>query len=408
MAHSRAYNAGFHNLFSHIDSEMLEVGLFQLFQNLGKNLIGLSIIFYMYTTLHYEIWEILTFYFFYEIPFILTAPFVSKFIEKVGLKHSLSTRSIGAISLYLAFMFILNENLVQSIIWMMPIFIIRAFFKNSSDIAYDIFLTHHLNKKSKGSTVAWMSIAITAATVIAPILGALITNWFGLNAVSIVAIIFVIIGASVLYFTPDEKFKTNYNPKKIMKDTLSNTPKNLFFAEWGRVFFDCMLWIIWPIFLILTLKDLVSSGLLIGISSGISMIVAFFIGKKIDNSKKGNKHILKYGAYRSTILNFFRAIWIEPITLSIIDSLSKINDQTIKVPYNIEFYKWVHEENTLERVHIRWIIAQYYYTIQLLIFVCLFAFLGEYPMLIFILIFSTGSLFLIFTTKIQKLCIAKN
>ena len=403
MAHSRAHNAGFHSLFTHIDSEMLQVGLFQLFLNLGKNLIGLSVIFHMYTNLNYEIWEILTFFLFWQIPFMITVPFVGKFIEKVGLKHALSTRAIGSISIYMAFIFILNENLVQSIIWMMPIFVIRAFFRNSSEVAYDIFLSHYLNKKSKGQSVAWMQIAITMATVIAPVLGAFITNWFGLNAVSILAILFVIIGGIVLYYTPDEKFETNYNSQKLIKDTAFKTPINLFIAEWGRVFFDCMLWLVWPIFLILALKDLVSSGLLIGISSGISMIIAFFIGKKIDKNKKDNKQILKHGAWRSSFLNFFRAIWIEPLTLSVIDALSKINDQTIKVPYNVEFYKWVHKKNTIERIHSRWVITEYYYTIQIGIFACLFAFFENSPMSVFILIFSTGSLFLIFTTKISKL-----
>ncbi len=408
MANSRAHNAGFHHLIDHIDSEMLEVGLFQLFQNIGKNLIGLSVIFHMYTNLHYEIWEILTFFFFWQIPFMITAPFVNKFIAKIGLKHSLSTRSIGSIAMYLSFIFILNENLVQSIIWIFPIFVIRAFFKNSSDIAYDIFLTHHLNKKTKGSSVAWMAMAITAATVIAPILGAFITSLFGLSAVSIVAIIFTIIGGIVLHFTPDEKFKTNYSTKKIIKDTVSKISINLFLAEWGRVFFDCMLWIIWPMFLILALKDLVSSGLLIGISSGISMIVAFFIGKKIDKKNTNNKKILKYGAWRSSFLNFFRAIWIEPITLSLIDALSKINDQTIKVPYNIEFYKWAHKKNTIERIHIRWIIAENYYTIQIAMFAILFSLFGENTMSLFILIFSIGSISLIFTTRIGKLQSIKN
>lgn len=407
MPHSRAHNAGFHNLLSHVDSEMLEVGLFQLFQNLGKNLIGLSIIFHMYNNLHYEAWEILIFFFFWQVPFSLTIPFVGKFIEKVGLKHALSTRAIGAIALYAGLTLIVNENIFQSILWMTPIFFFRAFVRNSSDIAYDIFLTNHLNKETKGQAVAWMQIAIMMATVIAPILGAFITARFGFNMVAICAIGFVVIAALVLYITPDQKFETPYSSKRLVSDTVFNTSRNLFIAEWGRVFFDCILWIVWPIFLAVTIKDLMSSGLLIGISSGIAMVMAFFIGKKIDKSKQGHEKILKWGAYRSSFLNFFRAIWIEPITISLIDALSKINDQTIKVPYNIAFYKWMHEENTIERAHIRWIIAQNYYTLQLAIFTGIFILFSGAPLMVFIMIFSLGAISLTLTTQITQICKVK-
>jgi len=50
MSHQKHANAVFHHLF-HLpaDKEMAEVMAFQLFSNLGKNLVQLSLVFYMFS-----------------------------------------------------------------------------------------------------------------------------------------------------------------------------------------------------------------------------------------------------------------------------------------------------------------------------------------------------------------------
>lgn len=410
MSDKKGLNSGFHHLFdSKFDKEMTEVGLFLLFVNLGKSLIAISFIYHLYENLHFEVWQIFLFYFFTQLPFVLSGPFVGKIVGKIGLKHSISLRSFGSMLFYLSLPILLSTDFWQSILFLFPIFIFRAIGRNTSNIAYDIFMTHHLNKGKSGKSVAWMQIAIMMASVIAPILGAVITANWGFDWVTYFGVVLMIFSAVVLYLTPDEKFKVPYTSNRLISDTLNKTPRTLFYSEWGRCFFDGVLWVVWPVFLILIFAgQLVHMGILVGCSSGVAMILAFFIGKKLDKKNTNTGNVLKWGAYRSTFLNFFRAIWLEPITISIVDALSKVNDQTIKIPYNVELYKWLHAKNTFERAHIRRIIAEYFYTIPLLFFTIIFMIFRDAPVWIFVFIFALSAFSLSFTSQILRIKNLKN
>lgn len=401
--HHKTINSEFFHLFNlKIDKEMLEVGLFQLFVCLGQNLVKLSLIFHMYQNLGYEIWQILAFYSFYQLGFVLTNPFVGYFIEKLGLKHGISGRGIGNIVFYVSLPFFLQADFYQSMLLLMPIFLIQGFLKNISNVSYDIFLAHHLTKKTKGEVVAWLQIAMMFAAIIAPIAGAVIIKVFGFEIVTYTGIFLMVVSSVILYLTPDEKFPVSYTPKKLVIDIFKNTPKPLFLAEWGRVFFETILWVLWPIFLILVLKDVVSMGMLIGVSSFFAMGLAYFVGKRIDKGKTSPATILKWGAWRSTALNLFRAVWFEPISLAIIDALSQVNDQTIKIPYNTEVYKWAHERNTFERAHIRQVLSEFFFLLSLLIFVLAFMSFPHSPRWLFVLFFSVGAFSLSLTAQISK------
>jgi len=150
------------------------------------------------------------------------------------------------------------------------------------------------------------------------------------------------------------------------------------------------------------LTNMTSIGLVAGLSSGVAMAVAFWIGRKMDTGTKGPESTLRHGAYRSVVLNFIRGVWWEPFTIGIIDSLNKVNDQTMKVPYDMQFYKWIHSGNTLERAHIRLFLAQtvYFFTFGI---VTLLLFLIDSQSLVFIFVFVLASMSLWWTQKISEI-----
>jgi MFS family permease len=406
MSNLRSLNSGFHHLFnSHFDKEFLEIAISALFFYTAKNLISLALPFYLYVTLHYSLSEVFLFFVFWQISFTFIMPFVGGFISKVGLKHSMSGRRLFDAVFYLSLPLLLTGDFWMDISKMIPLFIIRSFFSSASEISYDIFLTHHVTRESKGKMFAWLQIGIMGGAVLAPIIGGLITKYFGFTWASILAFVLFLISGGVLFLTSDEKFEISYTPKKLLLDTLKKTPKNLFFAEFGRVFFDAVMWLIWPIFLVITLKDVVSMGVLVGVSSGIAMIVAFFVGKKIDaNAGKGlSQKILHSGAMRSLIFNFARGIVFYPTAIGIFDACNKVNDQTMKVPYDIGVYKWLCRRRTFEKAHIRWFIAENTYTISTIIFALSFYFFEDFSKELFIIFFVSGSFLLLLMQKISKI-----
>ncbi|MDH3324288.1 MAG: MFS transporter [Candidatus Peregrinibacteria bacterium] len=407
MTHQKSHNSGFHHMIHlHIDKELLEVSVYRLFFYLAKNSVGLVLPFFLYKDLGYEIWQVFAFYFISQVAFFLSSPFIGMVISKLGIKHTLAFHSFAAVVFWYALPLVFTGDFMMDVLMFLPFFFLSGLSRMAADMAYDVFLTHHVHRESKGKVLAWLQIAMMLSGVIAPVVGAIIMVDFGFEFVTYLAFFLFFVSGVILFLTPDEKFKVNYSIKKLEKDILHSTPKNLFLAEIGYYFWDGILWVVWPLFLILVLKDVISMGALVGISSGIAMLVAFFVGKKIDVSNKEDMAgvIVKRGAVRAAFINFFRGIFFTPVLLGVVDCLNKINDQTIKVSHDYEVFKWLHEKDTFERAHIRRIVIESIYLFSVFIPMLLFYFLGvRYVDIIFVSFFLCGSLCLLLTSKVARL-----
>jgi MFS family permease len=401
---SKSLNAGLHELHSlhlKMDKEILEVSLFQFFSSLGRNIIMLALPFYLYYGVGYQLWQICMFFFVWQGTSSLILPFVGSALTHWGLKHSMAFRSIGVSIFWLALGFLLTGNFWTDVLFMIPFFFLRSFAKGISVIAYDIFLTFHMNRESKGKTLAGIQIAIMGAIILAPLAGGFIMKEFGFQWLTYVAILFYIVSGVVLLITPDHRFHVSYTPSKLLRDAFKKTDKAIIVAEFGRVFFDAIIWIVWPIFLLLILTNVMKIGIVIAISSTLSMVATFLIGKRIDKLGIDPKAI-RFGSYRSTVLNVLRGVIWDPVVLAIIDALHKINLGTIKVPYTVQLYKWLHKRDTFERAHIRWLIAENTYTIAIGIFTILFYVFSNDIKSVFVAIFALGSLTMLLTQAIAK------
>ncbi len=361
----------------------------------------LALPFYLYYGVGYQLWQICVFFLFWQGTSSLILPFVGGALTRFGLKHSMAFRSIGVSIFWIAMGIILTGNFWTDILVMIPFFFLRSFAKGVSVIAYDIFLTHHMNRESKGKTLAGIQIAIMSAVVMAPLAGGFIMKELGFQWLTYIATLFYAASGMVLLLTPDKKFKVSYTPSKLLRDALKKTDRSLILAEFGRVFFDAIIWIVWPIFLLLILTNVVKIGTVIAISSALSMVVTFIIGKRID--KMGiNPRAIRFGSYRSTLLNVLRGIVWDPVVLAVIDALHKINLGVTKVPYTVQLYKWLHKRDTFERAHIRWMIAENTYTIAIAIFAGLFYIFSHDVKSVFVAIFALGSLTMLCTQAISK------
>lgn len=403
MLHSKTHHEPLHHLWHlKLDKEILELGIFQLCISLGRVLVGLSLVFHMMMNLDWEIWQVLAFFLVYQLGFTIMGPLSGSIINFLGVKHAIASRAFASIPYYLALIFFLSADFTHSLLWILPFMVVRSTFTNASTVGTDAFLSHHLTKETRGKTMAWIQIAIASSAVLGPIVGGFITAIFGFDYVAYIGIVILALGGIVLFLTPDERIQAPYSPGQVLKDMRTKVPKQVYLAEWGRVFFDCIFWLIWPIFLVIVLGDIKSMGILVGASSAVAMVVAFFIGKSIDKSNSPLEKMINHGAWRSTVLNFLRVIWLEPIFLATIDSLSKINDQTIKTPYELEVCRWISESDSLERAHQRRIIAENCYTFPILILGILFYFFPDPSNIFFLGIFSLAALSLLFLSQITR------
>lgn len=404
MTRFKAPNGNFHQLFHMpMDAEMLEVGLYQLFRNLGKSMLTLAIPFYLYATLGYEIWQVCVFYLCWQVWFVVLHPFAGYFMQHWGLKHCMAAMTVSSSIFWLAIPFMVQGDFVNDIWRMTPFFALRALGYVLFEVSYDIFLTHHMNRQAQGKVLAYLQIAVLMAALLAPILGAFLAATFGLQAATWAAVGFLLVAGGILLLTPDEKIKVPYSPKKLAIDTIKKTPLALPLSQLAWVFQDGILWIIWPIFLALIVKDLLSMSLLVGVASFCAMVVAYIMGRKIDKKSQPPKDLLEGGSIRGTIINLCRAVSFSPVVVLIIDFGYKVNWQSITVPHDNEVYKWLHEKDTYERSHIRWWIVETCYLIPLLLATGLFYIFDNEPQWLFILLFLVSGVGLLGTSQVTKL-----
>lgn len=403
MIGKKQVNAGFHHLFHlGISKEMLEVSFFQLFRNIGKNMLALILPYYLYAELGYSVPQIVLFYFFWQISFLFVSPFAGAVIRKIGLKHSIALRSIGSGVLWAFLPFLLQGDFQSDMIRIFPFFLFRALCLFSSEVAYDIFLTHHVPKNSKGKVLAYIQVTIMLSAFFAPIAGGLITYFFGFEYVARIALLFFVCAAGVMLLTPDMKVKVPYNTNVLLRDLLKQVPRQLYWSEFGRCFFDTVMWVFWPLFLVLILDDVRSIGAIAGFASAASMVVAIVVGKNMDKpTVKKSSPVLRMGAIRSALINSLRGFLIDPITLTIVDVLHKINQQTVRVPYDYDYYHWMKHKNSIERSHLRWMIGENVYTLVLALAALIFYFypaqsgaIGYTPLFVAFFILSALSMLL--------------
>lgn len=403
MIGKKQVNAGFHHLFHlGIKKEMVEVSFFQLFFNIGKNMVALILPYYLYAELGYSVSQIVLFYFFWQVSFLFVSPFAGTVIRNLGIKHVIALRSVGSAALWAFLPFLLQGDFQSDMMRIFPFFLFRALCLFSSEVAYDIFLTHHVPRQSKGKILAYIQVTIMLSAFLAPIIGAFVTYFFGFEYVARMAFVFFVIAAAVMFFTPDKKIKVPYKTHVLFRDLIKKVPRQLYWSEFGRCFFDTVMWVFWPLFLVIVLEDVRSIGAIAGFASAASMIVAIIVGKNIDkpNLKKSSP-VLRMGAVRSTLINSLRGFLIEPISLTLVDVLHKINDQTVRVPYDYDYYHWMKHRNSIERSHLRWIIGENVYTLVLLIAAFVFYFYptpaqieGYTPLFIGLFILSAFSMLL--------------
>lgn len=397
-------NADFHHLFHlDLDPELLEMGLFQLFRNLGKAMLALALPYHLYTNLNYEIWQICAFYAIWQLAFTITMPFVGGIIQQWGLKHSMSASTISSAIFWASIPILLQGNFATDLLCMLPVFLLRATGVNIFTVAYDIFLTHHLNQQKSGRVIANLQIAILLASLLAPIIGAYVTVQYGIEITSYLAIAFFLVGGAILFLTPDEKVKVPYTPQKMALDTFKETPKQLHMAGLGWAFYDSIIWVVWPLFLVIVVDDLLSMSLLVGVSSFLAIIVTYIMGKKIDQKPKASQKLLLHGAIRGMVINLFRAVSLSPFIVLFVDFLNKINLQTITVSHEHAVYTWLHERNTYERAHIRWWIIQTGYTIMFMAITPLFYIFDHEPRWLFITLFLMAGICLAGISQVSKI-----
>lgn len=297
---------------------------------------------YLYVDLGYSIFQtslFITIVHGMMIPFI---PFTERVISKVWVKKTISLHIFG-----MALFFYLLQFLSWSFIVDLPLIFLLACIKSIPKAffgtAETVFITQEIlsNKERDGRNISYIQIIYILASILAPIIGGIITHTYGfLNFFSIIGLL-SLISAIPLWIGPDIYIQTNKRYKKIINYSFYKLDRNLQIWEFGRSFSDGISQVVWSIFIILVVHNTLTLWWILSASACIWIVISGIIGRAID--KNTYTHLVPYMTNFTALIFFIRILFPSPIALLLTDSLHKISSPLLKIPfekYLYEYIKW--------------------------------------------------------------------
>jgi len=262
-----------------IKSELQEVYWNLVIQNFAKSLIGIFIPIYL-LTLGLELYNVIAFMLFYY-PTVGVFSFVSgSLTARLGYKHQI---------LYQVPVFVLFYGLLlsmQFISFSMPLIYLTGIIGGISTCLYWVPMNSEFAKNTKkiheGEEIATAIALPKLASIAAPTAAALILTAMGFNILFAIVIFLQLLAVIPLFATGDYRSRFKFSQERrmfLMKKQLS-----------FRVFLSGILLlmegIIWPLFIFITLQNLLDVGIAASVA-GIGMVFfTLIIGKMSDRGKR--------------------------------------------------------------------------------------------------------------------------
>lgn len=308
---------------SKIRTELGEIYLNQVIQTFAVTLIGIFIPIYLLKS-GFTLPVSLLFMMVYWITMLILSPFIAKLSDIIGQKHTII---LSAPLLMLYFFLLIFVNSIDP-------FII-AFVGGASAVFYWIPLNsefiEHIDKLHTGKEVGYLYALPRVATIIAPLLGGIMLTYLGFNQLFTIVIVLIAFSFSPFLLTRDYKGGFPFSLRE-----MSLRPKNilsyLIFSE-GLIIMAELL--AWPLFIFLTLGNLIIVGASASISGAGIIFFTLFIGKLSD--KINRKKLIRIGAVAYAIVWFMRMFVSTELEIYLLSFLGGMFFTLLLVPFYAVF-----------------------------------------------------------------------
>lgn len=298
-----------------------------------------------FLSLDYSLSQIFIYYIIFSLSTLLFFFVSGKFANSYGLKKNLLVR-YPFLFLYIFFLYqIKSDN--NFLFYSLAII-------SSIQTAFYWFPLHYLfaynsEEKNMGESVSKLSAIPQFISIFAPLLGGLITSFYGFKSLFIVALLIYI--SSFFPLLMSDEIKTNIKLDLTKIKELYNKYKRYFFAEIFENIGEEIEIIILPIFIYLTFKNIFSIGA-IGTLLGLGgAAFTYFIGKKADKSNK--KNLLKIGAGSLCLVWLSRYFINNEYFFYIASLVAGFMNVLVLVPFGAMIYSNAKKENIDEFIIFR-------------------------------------------------------
>jgi len=309
-------------------SSITSLYLNQFIRGIAFSFVSIFIPIY-FLTLGYAFNTILIYFLIFHIVTFIFTPATLQLSRKFGYK-SIIICSAPLVILYLVFLRLLGQINVPIPLIAIAGGIAETFYF----IPLHAFFTRLSENKKRGKQYSNYASFGQLAGLIGPLVGGIIAVSFGFASLFYITIFFIILSFIPLLKLTDIKPSTKLTFSGIWH--LTKTNKRFFFATiMGQIKGEAE-GLIWPIFIYLTLKNLISVGWVGTLVTGGTILFTLFIGRFHD--RKNKYFFLKLGGFFYAILWIIRIYTTVPISLYLLSLLAGFFILMIDIPFSAIFY----------------------------------------------------------------------
>ncbi len=367
-----------------ISGEMKFIYLHQVLRAFALSLISIFVPIYL-LTLGFSINVVLLYFVIYYTFLLIFSPLALFFSKKIGYRNVMLFSGILLI-IYLSILIYFVK--IDSLIYLISIFagIEGAFYW----IPFHFLFTKiSIDNKRGEQFTNYLSLGKFAG-LISPFIGGIIATFFGFKVLFWFSIFFIIISIFPLFSLNNLKPTNEFSFSKIIP--LFRKNKKFFTGTVAISFIGIAEDIIWPIFIFLGMKTLVSVGLVGTLVIAGSIIFTLIIGRTIDKEK--NYNLLRLGGLLYAFTWIIRVCTTSPLLLYVTSLFAGFFSLMVIVSFSVFVYDKIrYSEDAGEFIVFREIPA---FVGRMILLVFLFFFFNNFSAVFFMA--AIVSLFFVFFT----------
>jgi MFS family permease len=278
---------------------------------------------YLYT-LGFSLTKIILFFLAVYAIYFLILPFGGKIARLHGYEHSIIYSSPFLIFYYLSLSAISYHQ-----IFILTAILSLAIQKMLYWPGYHADFARFGEDGRRGREISNLIVLDSLVVVLGPIFGGIVISTLGFKVLFIIVSFLILCSNIPLLTTPEEFTSVPFSYRDALKRIFKKENRRELFAYMGFGE-ELIAGFLWPVFIYLIIKQYFSIGFVVGMSTFLSIILTFYIGRITDVSSR--HRLVKIGTTFTFFTWLMRLLVISGFGVFLVDSLYRISRRVIGIP----------------------------------------------------------------------------
>ncbi len=194
---------------------------------------------------------------------------------------------------------------------------------------------HNSGDGEEAREISSVNVSNAIMFILGPIVGGLIITYFGFAVLFLIVSVLFLVSNIPMLLTKEEFDLRGYNYLKVFdifrKENLKNLLAGIGYAE------ELIVMVVWPIFMSIVIVSYSKIGILVGLATGVTLLVTLYIGRICDRQDK--RKVLKFGSIIYSLTWLIKIFMRTIMPIFLIDTTAKISKSSIDVPIRAIFHK---------------------------------------------------------------------